>query len=60
MEVDTLPIAPFPVQTEVSQDESPVFLLTSTHGCSNGMPVFQGFILETRLDSLIPLINKDF
>jgi hypothetical protein len=24
------------------------------------MPVFQGFILETRLDSLIPLINKDF
>lgn len=26
----------------------------------NSMPVFQGFILETRLDSLIPLINKDF
>ena len=24
------------------------------------MPVFQGFILETRLDRLIPLINKDF
>ena len=24
------------------------------------LPVFQGFILETRLDSLIPLINKDF
>ena len=24
------------------------------------VPVFQGFILETRLDSLIPLIKKDF